>query len=170
MRLQILEICTKYLQYIASFGLQLCSFTEVMVKIHQPSFSYFAGKVNDITAIPTVKIHRSEDTKFMFRVSLSGLFTPYNMPVHRKQSGPLSFSEGGGDGACKSLEQAEGRGREWGGVQGRRRKGDEEERKKRKSKNDKNLLKATIHSSLYKMKHYYSCLDKTSNKVAAVVE
>lgn len=56
-------------------------------------------------------------------------------------------------------------GGEVGGVQGRRRKGDAEERMKRKSKDDKNLLKATIHSSLYKMKHYYSCLDKTSNKV-----
>lgn len=92
------------------------------------------------------------------------------MLVHWTQSGPLSFSEEGGDGpaSCRSRLRVEGG--KTGGVQGRRRKGDAEEQMKRKSKNDKNLLKATIQSSLYKMKHYYSCLDKTSNKVAAVSE
>lgn len=92
------------------------------------------------------------------------------MIVHWTQNVSLSFSkkEGMGAACCQSRLRVE-RGKA-GEMQGRSRKGDTEEQMKRKSKNDKNLLKATIHSSWYKMKHYYSCLDKTSNKVSAVSE
>lgn len=57
-------------------GSNFCSFIEVMVKMHWPPFSYFAGKVSNITAVPTVKIHRSEDRQCIFRPSLSRPFPP----------------------------------------------------------------------------------------------
>lgn len=131
--------------------------------MHWLPFRYFAGKVHYIIAVLIVKIHKSEERKYIFRSSpMFGLFFLKHHACALYKTWTPSLSEEAWDGIPQMHwnSQRAVKGREGGrhaGKEGERRwKGEEE----KDSRDKKNLLKDTMHSSFYKMKHIIGVLIK----------